>query len=1081
MKKQKNLTTTALLIASIMSMAQTKEAHAEQASAYDKRLLFDVSELYTQPNGQIIRDGQSDKANPMMAKFSKNHPYYGYYKKLQGSRTNNFTKANNEAVKGDIYLHYENYRGNIGFYTPIGISDGLGVTNQNATLNAEEQLYFNSTQDKIPDKYHQTYGLLINGNVNFKNRQMPLGRDHTVEGLKNASKSNDLASYYNRGSYSGKQGHYKPTYGEWRMLGYTTYGAASQNPYFPADAFLGREADLENYKLLYRPWDDSVSAALAEHESLIDYEAQKYKDSGLTYVVKPKDTLTTIARMYSHLNLSVDKIVQMNKISDPNLIKVGQQLMLGGTPDPRFKSSYDIKYNAVERLLESNNGVWRKQVANQSGIRGVNDHERKQQVLWMMDHTSLANNPANGDAAYFIGIRQDKQYYVDMFVPASKVQRDMSIVKQEIYVDGIKNPVQTFTREESGAWKTNLSKLNTPVFTGETVTVKSYVKNVSVTGGKTAYKTTLDYSGDSGAKKVGTNQQIDRGKTQVVETRLTIPTGKTKWSVSADMDFFHNLSQDNYEPANDIATNAFDVLDETGNLIAKNVVLVDKKNNEIAGNKAIPGKEYKIRYTYEYDGKNASMNSIWAVQYKIKRMMPGGQNASQSVTAVSTEKAIKPKDGDIITFDTPYHVFETGVFESEASLVSQGTARYNERYNTKTTDDRAAGSWTGDYDYTVSNVKVEPADTTNTSRRTAAMLVTFDVNHKVPNHVNNYGKDVQISVFIDGVATPVNVTEHIRQGTNKNVSVKVDVPLTGANQNVKAAVIVNPNAQVYEVNYANNRADGTGKITNATRVTVPNSSEKAKSWNQYFQVNTWMGPTVTYKHFNNNQTYSFKDYTTPAPQATTKTMMEALTIEKVWFKSKYTTDKKMGPKRDGWVNLMQENGKIKAGYGYELQIEVAYKTDAFKAGNLLDNYLMTGSKTNGKWARPGLVEALIPENIYVQTPDKKIHSVDGDGGTTKSMQLKSQSGSIRNNKNWVYSVQNGTALGETTIGKFYIEDDISNGIYNLNVFTPKVSGLAGKMTNETTSVNHKLHDLAKDLKIEVVGSATDDVTDHIND
>ena len=164
-----------------------------------------------------------------------------------------------------------------------------------------------------------------------------------------------------------------------------------------------------------------------------------------------------------------------------------------------------------------------------------------------------------------------------------------------------------------------------------------------------------------------------------------------------------------------------------------------------------------------------------------------------------------------------------------------------------------------------------------------------------------------------------------------------------------------------------------------------------------------------------------------------------------------------------------------------MQIEVAYKTDAFKAGNLLDNYLMTGSKTNGKWARPGLVEALIPENIYVQTPDKKIHSVDGDGGTTKSMQLKSQSGSIRNNKNWVYSVQNGTALGETTIGKFYIEDDISNGIYNLNVFTPKVSGLAGKMTNETTSVNHKLHDLAKDLKIEVVGSATDDVTDHIND
>ena len=84
-----------------------------------------------------------------------------------------------------------------------------------------------------------------------------------------------------------------------------------------------------------------------------------------------------------------------------------------------------------------------------------------------------------------------------------------------------------------------------------------------------------------------------------------------------------------------------------------------------------------------------------------------------------------------------------------------------------------------------------------------------------------------------------------------------------------------------------------------------------------------------------------------------------------------------------------------------------------------------------------------------------------------------------------FIVEPTTTLGVSTVGRFYIGSDVSNGIYELDVFTPKVHGLAGKLTKTATGFEYDtttlLSDIAEDLKIQVIGSAVDDVSDHISD
>ena len=53
------------------------------------------------------------------------------------------------------------------------------------------------------------------------------------------------------------------------------------------------------------------------------------QSSGPVYIVQPNDTLYSIA---SRFNVSINELMAANNITDPNLLGVGQQLVIPGMP-----------------------------------------------------------------------------------------------------------------------------------------------------------------------------------------------------------------------------------------------------------------------------------------------------------------------------------------------------------------------------------------------------------------------------------------------------------------------------------------------------------------------------------------------------------------------------------------------------------------------------------------------------------------------------------------------------------------------------------------------------------------------------
>lgn len=906
-------------------------------------------------------------------------------------------------------IYYETYAGIIDYYTPVAVGPNKRFSN----IHKPEQLWKNNAQ-----KNRSSLGQWTKKPIDTRKQLIDRNKTHHVKKVMDNTNLGrtgyfkygvqDSNNKINYGMFAGKNG-------EWRYMGYSESNGDVGNPLFPNDIhqsadFKGKGRNVANTPFVIDPW-------------------------------LPKN-------------------------------RIAHNFVGGGTKFDYAKKGtkeWQIKYNAVKKLIDE-----------RPNYRAVSSNPE----YWMRRY-SLQNDPSGGRVGIFIAATQYNTYHRMFTAPSPSAIRNLTVTKQRV-VDSNGTEIRSFSRkpEESSG---STSKQRRTLVAGEKITVETTVRNTTKTsnsnGATTEYAPTLDvgYKTGSGASRglsffqanvmdktyrLTGSSKVGLNKDTVIKQQITVPFSSNTMAVYSALNELTYYQRDNTILTDDFAQMALSVNNESGNAVNKSVKLVDNETGKEV-DKPVPGKAYKLRFYFDYSAdRNATKNVTVNVNYTINRQLPKKQK--DSFSGVVSMKSFKPQKGKRYSVTTPSAViYETGTFDVSSTLSVDKTSS---NYNRDTKDDKASSSFRYDYDITMRNATLMPKVTSHTSNGNMTYLLKFDVDYKVPGHVSNHEKDVQFTVNVGG--TRKTFTKHIRQGHNPNVTVEVAVPSNGANKQVTATILANADSNVYEKNYSNNSTSTKANVSNVSKVKpYTGSVRKSNAWNQHYQVHKWSSSNKSYKLFNRNTQFSFPFYKpNGSPKNESVGLSEDFAIKNVWFRSKTTQDLKEGPKKDGWVDLLKEPGKIKAGYGYELKVDVEYKTDAFDK---------MPKETAAQWVRPSLAKANMANNIYIQTPDNKIHSVDGDGGTEKAMKYSRKDASNGSKTEWTFEIAPRKVLGVNTLGKFYIGEDVANGTYNMTVFTPQTTGVLGKMSDQSTPIDTLLYDQKSNLKIQVVGSATDDVNDHI--
>ena len=254
----------------------------------------------------------------------------------------------------------------------------------------------------------------------------------------------------------------------------------------------------------------------------------------------------------------------------------------------------------------------------------------------------------------------------------------------------------------------------------------------------------------------------------------------------------------------------------------------------------------------------------------------------------------------------------------------------------------------------------------------------------------------------------------------------------------------------------------------------PTNTTDSNSWDYTLRVRGFNGGYKEYSKFDNSKTYGFYNYKRKYDDYTeTDNYNESYKIDSVLFKSKFTTENKYGT--DGWVDLTKssekDKAKIKAGYGYELEINVTYKTDIFSKQ---PKATLTRNPSVGSFGRVitnWQTSANVHNDIYVRTHDGKTLSATGMYGTIQAFDATV----IKNTNSEVkikYTMKTKNVNGVNQPLKIFTDENSTNGIYSLNVFTPTITGVGTKANSSD------LCDYRK-LQYKVQGSMYDDNSDHI--
>ncbi|AJD93479.1 hypothetical protein JMA_41620 (plasmid) [Jeotgalibacillus malaysiensis] len=983
-------------------------------------------------------------------------------------------------------LVYKTYKNGVYFYSPVRPRDvKTGLSNYSG-------LYENYYTKKAGNVgAWTTSGLLASrSNHNFKTKAKSI-----------ASVKKGTAGGFVPSVNMDTTGEFPGKYGEWRYLGYSSDAASTGNALFPEDYGYGYHPHKHPY--VTKPWQNSklpnfvpgttFDTARPITQSQIDKASAREKDS---LIAEKK-------RFDTKYNL-VKKLLAQN----PTMTKYnGKSYSIGYWMDRLSLTAPALHDTGVFRGIW-NVGTTRNPVYRYMEYAVINEVEQRNLMITRMeviekssgDIVGVYTNNSPGKKTGSVSYRGEKVLYTqtkyDLKVTVKNLNNVATKVPQSVVESGYKKNYNPTTAYPSNFRGTNGNE---------------YLK--AVKGGKIAAKGSMNfYLRDI----IIPDDQADRS---IMLTGL----------IGAE----HRKQQDNLNTDDDAAILPIAVKAKPGDMQMEKIELIDESGKVVP--QPIPGEKYRVRYTYQYnggdirearyytatdkDGNKYPVFDYWyypmvdlSVKSNIERKLPrGSSDFSQETIRIRSQVSNGDKfqftTKEAVLYENPY-VKATGDFEISDSY---------QRYNSGT--DIHTKLWERPYDYGVENLQVVPRTERTATGGKMKVAVSFTLTQDAPSEAikKNFQEDIDFSVTLDGKTK--TFTEHLVEGKNKNVVVEMEADVKPHDW-MAATVNINDTGDAWEFSKTENvKANNSAStLQNLSLISLPKGdnygnnntsgyvsgymltpgddewvSNTENTWTQEYRVTDFKGVRVPYQSKSGND-YVFTKYT-QKPVATTEKVEqeESYKIQRVLFRSKYTKDNReqVGADANGWVDMLTASKlpRIKAGYGYELKVEVAYKTNAFSTqpGKVdIPNFANRLSRTGtGTSVRPYHVEPNIPQDIFVKVPGMdKAMSVTGANGTVPKLVLDTRASKLDNVEDqlFVYTMQVSNDMGVEEPGKVYVGENVKDGEYQINVWTPQINGIPTKNLIDVNGLSVYEPSLLGDnheLRFEVKGSATDDLVDTI--
>lgn len=935
------------------------------------------------PINGIFKSGQAMPKNPSISNGGMVSTYRKDSHKLDGNNSV-YVKDNTQKLRTAIQT---NYNFDILYYEPYADSSG---TYSSQGANVDENYYTVMSSTLIPEykKYYKNPPWQYGSNTNFSLL------DSAPNYAGKAFGANQL-----KWSSSDNYDKYVKANGQWRYIGYNQMGNPIGNPFFPADGY-GRPSHASDAGIwnqdIHKVWNSSYPA----------HKESKYSpyDEG---------------------------------------------------------SFYELKLQAIERLLKYDPNFAKGTIAQKNkngGYRKVTDGGNIPVELWA-NALSLVTDPKS-ETPLFEGHRLNNitsggLKYVEIVAPTDpKLVSDLS-VKKIVLKDSKGNVLRKFERNGDNYETTGTGS----VVPGNTVKVEYTIQNTGkrpttinpsvITGGyainsnalQNDYNNKYNYNAKNVTVTSGTGI-LQPGKTATMSTTFVVPDDA--WNAYRVTGYIHQKyidAKENGPSNNDWGHIVAQV--EHGDLSITKVRLQDRKGNYVTDSSAMkPGEDYRIVYTVKYEGPNRERATDIKVDSSITRWLPdGGKEVRHNYTVSKND--VKLTDGatynlynnEYITFEIP-RVSVTGTVSSP-----------NISMNSITKNDTISKDWFYDYDIKVSNVQVYNNNERPTQNGTITLGVKYDIDVVAPSKTPYFETDIKTNITLPN-GQVVQFTDHVVKGSNKNITREVKVPvqvIMSGSKKLNIKVHANADKKFWE-NDLSTQANNKGSATavqlppyNPTKSVGCSLEKTSNTWNVSHSVRKYSGDIKRYSKFDNSRSYYFYKYGTSSSSTQNKSYEESYKIKSVKFKSKDTVDNKYGT--NGWVDLMTtERAKafVKAGYGYELQIEVEYKTNALssqpKLSDVRNDYSSRGTSVT-KLNTP----ANIYKDIYVRTNDGKTLSATGMYGSIPAFDV-SVVKSDATTTVLRYTMKNTTQNGVSTPMKIYTNENLKDGKQNLTVWTPTITG-----------------------------------------